>query len=252
MSEYPLVTKTWPIVGRKATATSIMMDMIPDISIILGMIDLWIILEQIVQDWIHEVEKHQCEIDTLTGDEKRQAVSEAFSDIKPRYIQCLFSYIIFFLMIENGYKMISSQLNKFGSNHWRDKKVTFPERTAFIKKVVTVRHYSIAHWAAPERKHPTDAKAGLYWGLSWPADDIEKIEFGHGNLRGAKPRDLPPILDVHSECKAYLQDLDKICTEHLKAIKSKLPISKDGWEYTDLDHQKPVAPDGTKIVRGGS
>ena len=249
MNGYPLITKTWPIRMQKHLEDGIAIGSVPDMAIITGLRDLWIIIEQIVEDWKVGAAKYQRKIDQCEdGEARKRAFTEAFWDLRPRYIQCVFSYVIFFLMLENGYETIHSQLRKFNKDHGlRLKSAKKPRRTPFIEKLITVRNYSVAHWADPSQKDPINARAGLYWALRCPVNQIANVEFGPSGVSGAKPRDLGSIPEIHEACMVYLQEFDRVCTGFLQAIKSRLPMVEDGWEYTDLDTLKPVAPDGTTI-----
>jgi hypothetical protein len=207
---------------------------------------LWKILDQVVGDWHLAAEEHQM-AGSAESDEKRLSfLTNAIESVKPRFIQCLFSYISFFFMLENGYHFIYSELNELNMTpalrlpHRKP-----PEQPEFIENLWAIRNYSIAHWAGTEQKKRIDSAAGRGWGMCFSASDatgwdwdIEKLQLG--NIRicredenaGITERSFnlgtKSIPEMHIICTSYLGEFDEVCTEYLDAIKSRLPMTIDG------------------------
>jgi hypothetical protein len=59
---------------------------------------LWTILTQIVDDWNREAASHQETIDASTSQSEAMLNSlTAFDALQPRFLHCLFSYVMFFV-----------------------------------------------------------------------------------------------------------------------------------------------------------
>ncbi len=217
-------------------------------------------MDQIVQDWKEEVAN--CEA-YLAGGEDRLHAGPSL-DVTPiigiqqlgiRFIHCLFAYISFFRMLDNGYRHVYEELN--GLNHTLGLHVEHrkpPNTTELTRKLKMVRDLSIAHWASTDtdrakRYSELDRAAGnTLWGLFYEMDpsgtcDIGSLRFGAGGVSRVNPdtggtyrskdRELPPLLDIHQQCASYVGEHDRVCTEYLNSIKAMLPVGVDGVEYWD-------------------
>ena len=61
---------------------------------------------------------------------------DALESLKPRFIQCLFSYINFFFTLENGFQVLLSELCELNSELGLELKAPKrPKRTAYIHKL---------------------------------------------------------------------------------------------------------------------
>ena len=203
------------------------------------------ILDRIVEDWKTEVSFYKKNLNKKATDEMVAFVS-AMVDLKPRFIQCLFSYIMFFFSLENGYNLVYSQLNSL--NRELNLKIGHgkpPKRTSLINKMWLIRNYSVAHWAGTEKKENLDSIAGRYLESYCEKNDsgydLENLQFGAisltnyndmtGEVTESTNRQVPPIPMLHKQCSSYLIEFDHICAGYLIDIKNQLPIVRGDVKY---------------------
>jgi hypothetical protein len=206
---------------------------------------LWIILEQIVNDWKSEANKYPKSVASKPGKELLE-FHDAFETIKPFYIRCLFSYVVFFFMLENGYNYVYSQLN------WMNKKLCLnlphgklPSRPDFVRTLWRIRNFSVAHWADTEKRQCIDALEGRDFGIFCALEsgqyELAQLQFGltgatrddeaSGKTERSKDRRTKPLLETHTLCSNYLKELDGVCSDYLSDIKARLPTSLDACQY---------------------
>lgn len=198
------------------------------------------ILDQIVQDWKSEAAKYNLPASRRARDHVRSTLFfDAVDMIIPRFIQSLFSYIVFFFMVENGYHLVYSRLNKLNDDlglhlpHGR-----LPQRTEFRERLWLVRNFSVAHWSGTENKRRLDSSAGRDWGIFWNQNaSLEELQFGATGVSGSKNRQLEPLPEIHRLCSLYLDEFDEVCANYLLDIKSYLPLKVGSREYSN-----PVKP----------
>lgn len=211
---------------------------------------LWRILELIFQDWERAVEPFQNNIDNSpTESEKISQIGRAFLELPTYYFKCLFSYVTFFISLENAYELFYEELNKINKKQiFRIKHHKKPLRNNYIKKVRNVRNISIAHIGSKEVPR-IDAKAGMAWEpllLRKTKDklwNISEFSFGSGKW---KSRDLTgniieeqsidleigSISELHIECMNYINSYDEVCTIYLNALGEKLPAEDSDTIYS--------------------
>jgi hypothetical protein len=206
---------------------------------------LWKILESVIQDWERAAEPFQNNIDSATTEnEKVYYVGRAFLELPTYYFKCLFSYVTFFVALENAYDLFYEELNAINRTYiFRIQHHKKPQRNRYIQKVRNVRNISIAHIGSKEVSR-IDAKAGMMWeplSLTKNKDEswnIGKLSFGSGKW---KSRDLAGniiekqsidleiggISELQDECMNYIDRYDEVCAGYLNALAEKLP-TEDG------------------------
>jgi hypothetical protein len=203
---------------------------------------LWGVLHQIHDDWLREAGRFSY-AGHRTADpelERTRFLFAALDELKPRYIQCLFSYINFFFVLENGFSVFYDELralqHQLGLGLKTDKK---PKDPAYFAKLRRVRNTTVVHWGGPEKKHDINSRAGRYWGFSFDgaSDNLADLRFGSTSLVGADDRQLESIPETHRICTDHLKQYDALCAELFERVVSRLPITVGGKEYT---HSKPV------------
>jgi len=195
---------------------------------------IWAMLEQVTQDWRTVSKEYPSFANVKDKDKRRVLEFEAFRRFKPRLFQCLFSYIIFFFMLENGYHFAHSELNRvnqeLGLRLHHNKP---PERTEFINALWKLRNYSVAHWAGTEKKHFSDSIAGRDWGYAF--GHTKRHEEWAGDMEYIVPLftgvAIKSIPETHARCSKYLSKFDKVCADYLKAIIAQMPKTLSGLEY---------------------
>ncbi len=214
---------------------------IPERQVLENIPVIWTMLEQVIQDWTTASRAYPSFANVKNKDKRAVLEFEAFRGFKPRIFQCLFSYIIFFFMLENGYQFVYSELNRVN----RDLKLGIrckkpPKHTEFIEALWKLRNYTVAHWASPTRKHLSDSIAGRQWGYAYGhtkrhdewGGDMEHIVPGFPGVA------LASIPETHTRCSKYLGEFDQICADYLKAIIAQMPktlngVEYHGWRWTD-------------------
>ncbi len=188
------------------------------------------ILETIVKDWVDD-----CGVYAKLWGKDREHMLDIIDEIKPRFIQRLFSYITFFFMVENGYYLVYSQLNSLNNDlALKIKHGKPPKKAELIYRLRRVRNWSIAHWSDTEKRHEKNAIAGRMLGVNWKKDDpLTELQFGSASVLGAKDRNLPSIPKIHQQCVSYLDEFDEVCASYLLTLKLSLPIRIGHLQYTN-------------------
>lgn len=192
-------------------------------------------LEQVVQDW-KETSK---EFSSLNHARENTPVPESFAWLKPRLFKSLYSYVIFFFMLENGYYFVYSELNRVNNDlGLRIKHRRPPKRTEFINSLWKIRNFTIAHWASTEKNVVTDSVAGRQWGYSFGhSSSFDKwAEFIEDIVPGFSGVAIASIPETHKRCTRYLVEFDQTCIGYLKDIVLHMPKTKDGLEYHGWRH----------------
>jgi hypothetical protein len=212
---------------------------------------VWEILDQITQDWKREVTPFQKAVDDSTIEsEKQWHVYQAFHDLQPCYLKCLFSYSMFFVALKKAYDLFYNELSAL------NRKPQFgivceekPKPNAYIKKVWRIRDISISHIGSKSSKK-IDSLAAMMWQPlvlqkdiigSW---DLDKLTFGGMKLRGrdttgnviseSADMEIGGIPELSAECSNYLDRYDQICAGYLSTMCAKLPMTVgdiDNFEF---------------------
>jgi hypothetical protein len=203
---------------------------VPESQVMENLPVIWAILEQVVTDW-QNISK---EFSTLHLAKENIMDPETLNWLRPRLFKCLYSYVIFFFMLENGYHFVYSELNHVNNDlDLRVKHNKPPKRTEFIISLWKLRNFTIAHWAGTEKSAISDSITGRQWGYAFMhsvrfdkwVDAIEHIVPGFSGVTIAS------ISETHNRCTEYLSEFDHICTEYLKGIILQMPKTKNGLEY---------------------
>lgn len=223
----------------------------PSPNLLMNIPMMWDMLKMTVQDWEREVASLQERIDNSSSeDEETYFLTQAFINLQPYYLKCLFSYIMLFCSLEDAYDLLYQQINKLNKNPCfqiqHEKK---PIANSYINKVRKIRNISIAHVGNPKKKYSKiDSLAAMSWlpmTLSKQADsswDVEKLTFGSGKhirnnesgsvLEESSDFEINGILEVHSQCMKYIDKYDKVCADNLHGIISTLPVIHNNVEYS--------------------
>lgn len=211
---------------------------------------LWKILESVIKDWELAAEPFQTNIDSSTTEnEQIYHIGRALLELPTCYFKCLFSYVTFFVALENAYDLFYEELNAinraqaFGIRHQKK-----PKRSSYIEKVKNVRNISIAHIGSKQVPR-IDAKAGMMWeslSLTKSKDEawnVNRLSFGSGKW---KSRDLAGniieeqsidleiggVSELQGECMNYIDRYDEVCASYLNALAEKLPTEDDDIFYS--------------------
>jgi hypothetical protein len=206
---------------------------IPDRQVLENIPVIWIMLEQVIQDWTTASRVYPSFANVKEKAKRAVLEFEAFQRFKPRLFQCLFSYIIFFFMLENGYHFVYSELNRINRElGLRTRHNKPPERTEFINSLWKLRNFSVAHWAGTE-KNISDSVAGRQWGYAF--GHTKRHEEWAGDMEHLVPlfsgMVIASIPDTHARCSNYLSEFDIVCSDYLKAIIEQMPKTLNGVEY---------------------
>ena len=203
---------------------------------------IWTMLENVTLDWKAISRAYPTSFAGIKEEDRRRELEfNAFEQLKPRLFQCLFSYIVFFFMLENGYHFVYSELNRLNQElGLRISHRKLPERTDFVKALWKLRNFTIAHWAGTEKKTDFNSIAGRKWGYGFGhsirhkywAENIERII---PLFQGVVIASIP---DTHARCSKYLENLDQICTNYLKALAGQMPKTHDEIEYHSWKYTK--------------
>lgn len=229
----------------------------PDPTLLANISSLWRFLELVVEDWKRHKAAFQEPIDrALNGEVLFYHRVNAFAEIQPYFLKCLFSYAMFFEVLDQAYEQLYAELNVL--NHQVELNVQHakpPRRSTFVEKVKRIRDWSIAHprsIAHSRSRHASaiDSLAGASWTpMAWDAAegqawDLEKLTFGAfrwrsrdraGNVKAeAADFEIKGILEMDRQCTDYLQDFDAGCAEYLSAILARLPVIVGSHEYRPL------------------
>jgi hypothetical protein len=212
---------------------------------------LWEILDMVVQDWKRESTPLQDAVDSsLTENEELFHALEAFVSLQPLYLKCLFSYAMFFIALVEAYDRFYKELNALNRKSFfnvrHNKK---PNPTAYIQKVRTIRNISLAHLGSEEAR-VVNSVAAMMWqpmtlgkktNESWNLDSMAFGSMEH-TLRDATGAmidqsddfEVKGIPELDGQCKQYLDEYDNVCTDYLKAIHAKLPLTVDDEMYFEF------------------
>ena len=125
---------------------------LPGIDYIEAIPTCWKILDDLVIDWEIAASKYTfSQIQNVN--EKMTYALYAMDELKPKYILCLFSYINFFFLLENGYKYIFHELLKLSFQLKLNLKIPkSPKRNKYIMKMRLVRNHTVIHWGGLDNK----------------------------------------------------------------------------------------------------
>jgi len=212
---------------------------------------LWDIIEMVVKDWKHEVTPLQASIDSASDENERLFHTlHAFSALQPLYFKCLFSYVMFFIAVENAYDRFYEQLNALNRKPFLQvKHAKKPKPTAYITKVRRIRNLSIAHMLS-RAASSLDSAAAAMWqpmtlgGKIGQANDLNKMTFGEMKLtlRDSAGNAIDQLADFEVKgipemdrlCKAYLDKYDLVCADYLSEIHARLPITVGDEQYFEF------------------
>lgn len=203
---------------------------VPDPQVMENIPVVWDMLEQVIKDW----QATSKEFSSLNLAKESFLDPETLAWLKPRMFKCLYSYVIFFFMLENGYHFVYSELNRVNNDlDLRIKHSKPPKRTEFINSLWKLRNFTIAHWAGTEKSAVADSIAGRQWGYAYGhsarfdkwADAIEDIVPGFSGVAIAS------IPETHNRCTNYLSEFDQTCAEYLRDVILQMPKTKNGLEY---------------------
>lgn len=203
------------------------------------------ILNQIVQEWTDIADTRQATFGKLPDDPDcvRQHAA-AVEDLKPRFIRALFSYLVFFCMVEDGYRKLQTDLNKLNAEtNLCVKHDSLPTPCETIRDARAIRNRSVAHWADPGQGDLRKLAGRTWLFTSGPKEDgtyrVADLEFQNAilsHLDGSERSDglsLPPLGELHRICADYLNECSRACKEYLAAIREQMPVTVDGVEYSD-------------------
>ena len=232
------ISKVWPIRVVDNTLNGAWVE--PSLSHIEIIPTLYRILQQINDDWMGEASKFSFSSMKAPSSDRTAFLFYALDELKPRYIQCLFSYINFFFTLENGFSVFHDELKHIKDE--LDLKIKInkkPKRPSYVEKLRLVRNHTVTHWGGPDKKHGINSRAGRMWGFSFPgdADNLVELAFGSSSLVGADDRSLLSIPETHKICMSYIKSYDDICADLLNQIISYLPIKIGNREYSSTKPQ---------------
>jgi hypothetical protein len=218
----------------------------PDLSNMEAIPTLWHVLHQIHEDWVREAGKYSyAEYRKADPDlDWPRFFVAACDELRPRYIQCLFSYINFFFLLKNGISIFYDELKAFQYDLGLRLKIDkVPKEPAYLAKLRRVRNNTVVHWGGPDKKNAINSRAGRYWGFSLDgaSDNLINLRFGSTSLVGADDRHLESIPETHRICTEYLTWYDALCAELFERIASHLPITVGDKEYI---YAKPAPATG--------
>jgi hypothetical protein len=216
---------------------------IPESQVMENVPVIWTMLEQVIQDWTAASRAYPSFSNIKEKDKQAVLEFQAFQEFKPRIFQSLFSYTIFFFMLDNGYRFIYYELNRI--NRELELKISHnksPKWTELIKSLWKLRNFTIAHWAGTEQIHISDSIAGRQWGYAYAhtkrheewAEDMEHLVPGFSGIH------VGSIPAIHKGYTEYLSEFDHVCAAYLKAIIERMPktlngVDYHGWRWTDSE-----------------
>jgi hypothetical protein len=196
---------------------------------------LWVILHQIEADWRELAMSYVYEGPDDDRDARSSFCFDTYEALRPRYVQCLFSYISFFYLLENGFTVLYDELKDLAFTlNLRFKMPRKPKRPEYIKKLRRVRNHTVVHWGGPDKKSHLNSRAGRMWGFSWDAqaNDLVHLCFGNMSVVGAEDRTLLSIPETHAISAAYLREWDEAAHFVLATILEHLPLTVGTRQYT--------------------
>jgi hypothetical protein len=198
--------------------------------------ELWRILNRVLQAWRCEtVRAKESLAPLIPGADVDLEGFDRLTALRWPFIQAFFTYITFFFMLENAYRLLYSHLNRLNreieANAAHNK---LPQRTAYIDLLWHIRNQSIAHFASTERPSPDSSAGtmlGVFTGTKEGRLDLEGICFGGMSVVGARPRETLSLPDSHVLCVEYLKQMDSVCDEYFGAVLTYLPKTVSGKDY---------------------
>jgi hypothetical protein len=206
----------------------------------------------VVQDWKRESTPLQEAVDSShTENEELFHMAKAFGSLQPLYLKCLFSYAMFFIALEGAYDRFYEELNALNQKPFF--KVTHnkkPKSTAYIEKVRMIRNISIAHMGS-KNAQAVNSVAAMMWqpmtlgkktNETWNLDSMAFGSMVH-TLRDAKGAvidqsddfEVKGIPELDGQCKQYLNEYDNVCTDYLKTIHARLPLTVGDEKYFEFN-----------------
>ena len=210
----------------------------------------------VVQDWKRESTPLQEAVDnSLTENEKLFHVVKAFGSLQPLYLKCLFSYTMFFIALEGAYHRFYEELNALNQKPFfkvlHNKK---PKPTAYIEKVRMIRNISIAHIGSKNAR-AANSVAAMRWqpmtlgkktNESWNLDSIvfDAMKLVLRDATGtvidqSDDLEIKGVLELDKQCKQYLDEYDSVCSDYLKAIHARLPMTVGDENYFEFKLPAP-------------
>lgn len=251
----PELPTLWPIRVKDKVKLATWIE--PSISVHYNISLVWKILENLVEGWNQVVAEYQQELDVLSAEQTVESFILT-QDIQPHFIQCLFSYITFFFILESGYKAIYSSLN--GLNLTLELYLThdkLPQWTKYIRKLRLIRNNSTAHFAGAEKANDLNSISGAMWEPWWTLKDtgvvdLASTQFGGsgvsrqdpvtGEIQQSSDRQIGPISEVHRQCTEFIAQYDLLCTDYMKRIKANLPMTLGNRIYSNPEGLKMGKP----------
>jgi hypothetical protein len=210
---------------------------------------LWKILGQVVQDWNNKVVPYQDAIDTAPNENASlYHFLIGWQSLNPAFLQCLFSYVMFFVALDRAYEKLYSELNLLNRRPFlRIKHGKPPKRNPYINKVERIRNFSIAHIDSKEAKPETRMAAMMWESLNMQRGpnegwSLDKLAFGAFKLKTqdaagttiqeSEDIEVRGISELDQNCTAYLAAYDQVCANFLTAIQTRLPVTIDSEQYS--------------------
>ena len=215
--------------------------LLADISILSDMLKL------IVQDWEREYAPFQESLNlTISHKAKLSLAIPWFLKIQPLYLKCLLSYALFFVSLQNAYEILYEELKHFNNTLKLGVNLAKqPTNNSFIKKIRRVRNLSIAHLRSDKEPNKANVTSSMMWQpLTMTINDsgICEIIFGNGRITSydhdgnciEKSDDFQvEIGDMIMQCTKYINEYEQVCGEYISKIKTKLPITLNGFQYLE-------------------
>lgn len=203
----------------------------------------------IIEEWVRGANEIRAQLVLIPNSDilyfRDNSAEIAFDDL---LIKCTISYITMFLMLENGFKALYEELNKLNKDlELNVKHEKIPTRDGYIRQLWLIRNKSIAHWADTTNKD-LDRQAGLYLGgyslrkdddlvnAEWGIFGVSKYDKQTGKTETSQPRRLKSLPETHLHCSQYIRQFDNVCSEYLKKIQEKLPLTKGDRKYTLVEN----------------
>lgn len=200
---------------------------------------LWTVLHNCHDDWRNFSRSYPIPSDK-EEDVRRELLSEALVHLQPRFIQCLFSYVNFFFLMDTGFGRLSKEVSDlYRKLQLKPKALKKPKPCSYIEKLRLVRNKTIVHWGEPKNAEceSPDDRAGWSWDrfLLTNDEDLYDFIFGGSSVPGALDRQLLPFRETHRICTEYLWKYDEHCASLLVGLKPHLPKTVDGVRYEIVD-----------------
>ena len=206
------------------------------------------VLGLVIQDWKREVAPHQSVVDSAaTESQKFILAATASSDLKLYFFKGVFSYVMLFIALQEAYGKFYAELDELNQKlSLQVEHDIVPEINEYIKKIRRIRNLAVAHLGSSKEKNLANRLAGMLWeptslgkrsAGSW---NLELVTFGpmqikmsdaSGNAMRKSDDFEIRIPEMNDQCVAFLDEYDRVCSDYLKEIKKKLPITVDDHQY---------------------